>query len=112
MEEDFIRDPLIYGGANRYILLGLQNVRDICILVYDVLSLNSLVGDNQLLQVLAKNKVFPRWLAENLSLNLKEFFEKQYDDYKEIDRLKLYGNLHQIVSNFRHFKKYVLEYIK
>lgn len=112
IEEDFIRDPLVYGGAYRYIILGLEHVRDICILLRNIFNLNAFVGDNELLQVLVKNKVIPRWLAKNLLINIKELYEQQCDDLKETDKTKLYGKLDQIVSDFRHFKKYVLEYLK
>lgn len=109
MKEDFIHDPLIYGGANRYILLGLEHIRDIGMMLCDIYGLD--MTEHELPKLLAKNKIFPHWLAENL-LNINTFFRQQHDEYEEKDPALLYGKLDQIVSDFRHFKKYVLEYLK
>lgn len=109
LEEDFVSNPLNYGGANRYILLGLHDVREASRLMSDQLNLDHCEHDCELLKVLADSKVFPPWLAKNLSADFNDFRQKKYCDLK--DEHKLYSRLDSIVSNFRHFKKYVLEYL-
>lgn len=107
--EDFSCNPLIYGGAVRYILLGLYNVRESSRLMSEQLNLKHSEYDSDVLKILAEKKVFPQWLAESLSIDLNDFAEKQFDDFG--GEKKLYCRLDRIVSDFRHFKKYVLEYL-
>lgn len=108
-EEDFVKNPLIFGGANRYILLGLHDVSDVSTMLCEEFCLEHSESCRVLLRTLSEKKVFPAWLAESLSTNINYFAQKQFDDFG--DETKLYGELNKIVSDFRHFKKYVLEYL-
>lgn len=109
LEEDFVSNPLNYGGASRYIILGLHNVREVSRLTNVQLNLEHCEYDYDLLKALTDRKVFPPWLAKNLLADFNDFREEQYCDLK--DEHKLYSRLDKIVSNFRHFKKYFLEYL-
>lgn len=108
-EEDFVSNPLNYGGANRYILLGLHDVREAIRHLSHLLNLEYREYDCEILKILADSKVFPPWLAENLATDFNDFREEQYCDLK--NGHNLYCSLDSIVSDFRHFKKYVLEYL-
>lgn len=81
-------------------------------LLCDICNLDPPSGDNAILHVLAKTKIHPPWLADNLSQDIAFVIRQQNIDFEEADHTKLYGRLDQIISDFRHFKKYVLEYLK
>ena len=91
-------------------MLGSKLVYEVSILLRDSLSIDNSLENQELLNALAERKVYPRWLAENLSDSMRYYFLK-YDYLEGINKTELYGMLDQIVSDFRHFRKFVLEYI-
>lgn len=109
LDEGFVSNPLMYGGAVRYILLGICELRETTKLMCKEYSIEDCKGDFERLTSLAEKKIFPTWLAKNLYVIISEMSEMQCDDPN--DKSELYGRLDGIVSDFRHYKKYVLEYL-
>lgn len=108
---DFIENPIIYGGAERFILLGYQCILETCKLVCEYLDCRENFDDVELIKKLESNRVFPAWLGVNLNQRIKYIYTLHYDYLRCMSKSELYTLLDEIVGDFRSFNKYVLEYI-
>ena len=105
-EARFIKDPLIYGNAERYLQLAIQCVLDISNHTVADLRLK-LPGDNaELFELLASNKVIPAALARKLTA-MAGFRNILVHEYLEIDRRKVYGTLKNNLGDFENFVRAV-----
>ncbi|QIB27550.1 DUF86 domain-containing protein [Caloranaerobacter azorensis] len=110
-EETFIHEPLIYGGTERFIILGLKSIVDVCRMVIDYCNFKRTDDYREMIRILEYKKVYPSWLSESLVRKIKYIFTLKYDYLKYMNKKELYTLLEEIIRDFRHFKKYVLEYI-
>ncbi|WP_157910317.1 hypothetical protein [Petroclostridium xylanilyticum] len=112
LKEEFENSPLIYGGAERYILLGLGQIFKVCKLVIGKYYSEKSYEVSKYIKILEKHKILPPWLAIRLTDKVEciSFFSQE-DCLKDINKAQVYNWLDEIVSDFKHFKKYVLEYI-
>ncbi|KAB3530521.1 HepT-like ribonuclease domain-containing protein [Alkaliphilus serpentinus] len=109
---DFLETPLVYGGAERFILMGYQNILESCYLVIQDSNHKSPLNQLDIVSVLEDKRVIPPWLSSNLKERIKYIYTLEYDLLRHISKDELYILLENYVSDFRNFKKYVLEYIK
>ena len=112
-EEDiFIGDPIVYGGAERFILQGLASILNVGRLVAEESDLQNSSDYKEVLETLRNNKVFPEWLCYSLSNKVKYIDTLDYDYLRHMDKSEVYKVLDEFIWDFRHFKKFVLEYVK
>ena len=105
-EEHFVKDPLIYGNAERYLQLAIQAVLDISNHVVADKKL-SLPGDNrQLFEVLSKHKVLSAPLSKKL-ISMAGFRNVLVHEYLEIDRRRVFRAMRDDLGDFEKFIKAV-----
>lgn len=110
-KEIFVKEPIIYGGSERFIILGMTCVIEVCELIIMNFHLNRNKGFKEMIGILEKNRVYPEWLSTNLKNKVRYIFTLKYDYLRYMNKEELYNILDEVVSDFRHFKKYILEYI-
>ncbi|MEW6623799.1 MAG: hypothetical protein AB1420_11860 [Bacillota bacterium] len=109
-KEDFMNNPIYYGGAERFILLGYHNILEASKLICEHCRFSN-IHSKDIIKSLEINKVIPPWLVSNINKRKKYIFTLKYDYLRLMNKEELYFLLKDIISDFRHFKKYVLEYI-
>ena len=105
-EEHFLKDPLIYGNAERYLQLAIQAVLDISNHIVADMQLSLPADNRQLFEVLAKHKVFSAPLAKKL-ISMAGFRNVLVHEYLEIDRRRVYRALKDDLGDFEKFIKSV-----
>lgn len=110
-KRDFVEMPLIFGGAERFILLGYENILETCKLTCKHCNLRDNLKDREIIKELELNRVFPQWLGVNLNKRVMYIYTLEYDFLRYMSKEELYTLLDDIISDFRHFRKYLLEYI-
>ena len=103
-ERRFIKDPLIYGNAERYLQLAIQAVLDISNHIVADMKLNLPADSKELFDLLATHKVLPPALAKRLVL-MAGFRNVLVHEYLEIDRRRVYRALRDDVGDFEKFTK-------
>ena len=105
-ESVFVKDPLVYGNAERYLQLAIQAVLDIANHIVADMNL-SLPGDNkELFELLAAHKVLSTRLAKRLT-PMAGFRNILVHEYLEIDRHRVYRALKDDLGDFEQFIKAV-----
>ena len=105
-ESVFVKDPLVYGNAERYLQLAIQAVLDIANHIVADMNL-SLPGDNkELFELLAEHKVLSTRLAKRLT-PMAGFRNILVHEYLEIDRHRVYRALKDDLGDFEQFIKAV-----
>lgn len=98
----FVRDPLVYGNAERYLQLAIQSVLDISNHILAD-SDSRLPRDNkELFELLASRKVLPTRLARKLTA-MAGFRNILVHEYLEIDRRRVYEILRDDLGDFDRF---------
>lgn len=105
-EERFVRDPLMYGNAERYLQLAIQAVLDISNHVVADRNLSLPADSRELFDLLAKEKVLPAALARKLT-PMAGFRNILVHEYLEIDRHRVYRALSDDLGDFEKFIKAV-----
>jgi len=105
-ERTFVKDPLIYGNAERYLQLAIQAVLDISNHVVADMNLSLPADSRDLFDVLATHKVLPSRLAKRLTA-MAGFRNILVHEYLEIDRHKVYRVLQRDLPDFEGFMKAV-----
>jgi uncharacterized protein YutE (UPF0331/DUF86 family) len=101
-EADFIKDPLIYGNAERYLQLAIQCVLDVSNHVVADLRLNLPADNRELFEMLAVQKVLPKKLSLKLTA-MAGFRNILVHEYLEIDRRRVYSTLKNDLGDFEKF---------
>ena len=65
-EKQFIKDPLVYGNAERYLQLAIQCVLDVSNHIVADMRLNLPSDNKELFEMLARTRSCPRRLRKNL----------------------------------------------
>jgi uncharacterized protein YutE (UPF0331/DUF86 family) len=101
-EAAFVKDPLIYGNAERYLQLTIQCVLDVSNHVVADMRL-SLPSDNrELFLILAKHKIISTPLSRKLTA-MAGFRNILVHEYLEIDRHRVYSALEKELPDFEKF---------
>jgi uncharacterized protein YutE (UPF0331/DUF86 family) len=85
----FVKDPLIYGNAERYLQLTIQAVLDISHYLVADMKLNLPADSKELFSVLAMHKVLPVRLSKKL-VSMAGFCNVLVHEYLEIDRRRVH----------------------
>lgn len=105
-ESKFIKDPLIYGNAERYLQLAIQCVLDIGNHTVADLKLRLPSDNAELFELLANHKIITSALAKKLTA-LAGFRNILVHEYLEIDRRKVYAVLKRDLGDFEKFVRAV-----
>ena len=105
-EEHFLKDPLIYGNAERYLQLAIQNVLDISNHIVADMKLSLPADHRQLFELLTKHKVVSASLSTKL-ISMAGFRNVLVHEYLDIDRRRVYGVLTRDLGDFEKFIKAV-----
>ena len=103
-EAHFVKDPLIYGNAERYLQLAIQAVLDISNHVVADMKLNLPADNSELFDILAKHKVLSAPLSKKLT-SMAGFRNILVHEYLEIDRRRVYRALRDDLRDFDKFIK-------
>src|SRR5438874_11058347 len=98
-EKTFIKDPLIYGNAERYLQLAIQCVLDISNHIVADLRLNLPTDNRELFEMLAAHKILPKTLSKKLTL-MAGFRNILVHEYLEIDRRRVFSVLKNDLPDF------------
>ena len=101
-ERAFVRDPLIYGNAERYLQLAIQAVLDVSNHIVADMNLSLPADGGDLFSVLAKHKVLPVRLSKRLA-PMAGFRNILVHEYLEIDRHRVYRVLEDDLGDFERF---------
>jgi len=102
----FVKDPLIYGNAERYLQLAIQALLDISNHIVADMNLNLPADSKELFDLLAKHKVLPVRLSKRLA-PMAGFRNILVHEYLEIDRYRVYRALKDDLGDFEQFIKAV-----
>lgn len=105
-ESRFVKDPLIYGNAERYLQLAIQAVLDVSNHIVADLGANLPADNKELFELLAKRKIVPGRLARKL-VPMAGFRNLLVHEYMEIDRHRVYASLENDLGDFEAFIKAV-----
>jgi uncharacterized protein YutE (UPF0331/DUF86 family) len=105
-ERAFVKDPLIYGNAERYLQLAIQALLDISNHIVADMNLKLPADSRDLFTLLAKDKVLPVRLSERL-IPMAGFRNILVHEYLEIDRHQVYRALEKDLPDFERFIKAV-----
>lgn len=105
-ERRFVKDPLIYGNAERYLQLAIQAVLDISNHIVADMKLNLPADSKELFGLLATHKVLPVRLSKKL-VSMAGFRNVLVHEYLEIDRRRVYRVLRDDLGDFAKFIKAV-----
>jgi uncharacterized protein YutE (UPF0331/DUF86 family) len=101
-ERRFVKDPLIYGNAERYLQLAIQAVLDVSHHLAADRQLRLPADNKELFDLLAANKTLPRPLAKRLA-SMAGFRNVLVHEYLEIDRRVVYRVLTKDLGDFARF---------
>jgi uncharacterized protein YutE (UPF0331/DUF86 family) len=101
-EKTFVKDPLVYGNAERYLQLTIQCVIDISNHIIADLRLNLPSDNRQLFEMLAQHKILTKTLANKLTA-MAGFRNILVHEYLEIDRRRVYAVLKSELGDFEKF---------
>jgi uncharacterized protein YutE (UPF0331/DUF86 family) len=105
-ESRFVKDPLIYGNAERYLQLAIQAVLDVSNHIVADLGANLPADNKELFDMLAKRKIVSVRLARKLT-PMAGFRNLLVHEYMEIDRHRVYATLKNDLGDFEAFVKAV-----
>ena len=105
-ERRFVKDPLIYGNAERYLQLAIQSVLDVSNHIIADMNLNLPASSQELFDLLATHKVLSIRLARKL-VPMAGFRNVLVHEYLEIDRHRVYQVLKKDLGDFESFIKAV-----
>ena len=105
-EQRFVKDPLVYGNAERYLQLAIQAVLDISNHIVADMNLSLPADSTELFELLAKHKVLPIRLSKKLT-PMAGFRNILVHEYLEIDRRRVYRVLKNDLGDFEKFIKAV-----
>ena len=101
-EATFVKDPLIYGNAERYLQLAIQAVLDVSNHVVADMSPRLPADNKELFELLATHKILPVRLSKKL-VSMAGFRNILVHEYLEIDRRRVYRVLRDDLGDFERF---------
>ena len=101
-EKAVLKNPLVYGNAERYLQLAIQCVLDISNHIVADLRLNLPADNRELFEMLAEHKVLSKSLSARLT-SMAGFRNILVHEYLEIDRKRVFGALKNDLGDFEKF---------
>ena len=101
-ERRFVKDPLVYGNAERYLQLAIQSVLDISNHIVADMNLALPATSQELFDLLAAHKVLPAALSRKL-VSMAGFRNVLVHEYLEIDRRRVWRVLDAELGDFDRF---------
>jgi uncharacterized protein YutE (UPF0331/DUF86 family) len=101
-ESEFVKDPLIYGNAERYLQLSIQSVLDISNHIVADRSWGLPASSTDLFELLAAHKVLSVRLSKKL-ISMAGFRNVLVHEYLAIDRRRVYRALQDDLRDFERF---------
>jgi len=101
-EKALLKNPLVYGNAERYLQLAIQCVLDISNHIVADLRLNLPADNRELFEMLAAHKVMSKSLSARLT-SMAGFRNILVHEYLEIDRKRVFGALKNDLGDFEKF---------
>ena len=101
-ERAFIKDPLVYGNAERYLHLAIQCVLDISNHIVADMRLNLPADNKELFELLAAHKIVSTPLSKKL-IQMAGFRNVLVHEYLEIDRRRVFDALKNDLGDFEKF---------
>ncbi|PYQ96517.1 MAG: DUF86 domain-containing protein [Acidobacteria bacterium] len=101
-ERRFVKDPLVYGNAERYLHLAIQAVLDVSHHIVADMNLSLPATSQELFDVLAARKVLPKPLSKRL-ISMAGFRNVLVHEYLEIDRRRVWRVLNDELGDFEKF---------
>jgi uncharacterized protein YutE (UPF0331/DUF86 family) len=98
-ESAFVKDPLIYGNAERYLQLSIQAVLDISNHIVADMNWGLPASSTDLFDVLATHKVLSAPLSKKLT-SMAGFRNVLVHEYLAIDRRRVYQALRDDLRDF------------
>ncbi|OFV91565.1 MAG: hypothetical protein A3G76_07745 [Acidobacteria bacterium RIFCSPLOWO2_12_FULL_65_11] len=105
-ERHFVKDPLIYGNAERYLQLAIQAVLDVSHHIVADKQLGLPADSKEVFGLLATHKVLSPRLSKKLT-SMAGFRNVLVHEYLEIDRRRVYRALKEDLRDFEQFIKAV-----
>ncbi|MBI4263163.1 MAG: DUF86 domain-containing protein [Acidobacteria bacterium] len=105
-EAAFVRDPLVYGNAERYLQLAIQAVLDVSNHIVADMDVRLPADNKELFERLAARKVLPVRLSKKL-VSMAGFRNILVHEYLEIDRHRVYEVLRKDLADFDRFVRAV-----
>lgn len=105
-EPHFVKDPLVYGNAERYLQLAIQAVLGVSNHIVADMNLRLPADSTELFEILARHKVLPVRLSKKLA-PMAGFRNLLVHEYMEIDRHRVYAVLENDLGDFEKFIKAV-----
>ena len=105
-ERRFVKDPLVYGNAERYLQLAIQSVLDISNHIVADMNLALPATSQELFELLAAHKILPAALSRKL-VSMAGFRNVLVHEYLEIDRRRVWRVLSAELGDFERFIKAV-----
>ncbi|MFH1564230.1 MAG: DUF86 domain-containing protein [bacterium] len=110
-KQKFVDDYHFYGLAERYLQLAIEVVLDISKLVINAKSFCRPESNQEMFEILAKEKVIGGKLRDVL-FGIANFRNILVHDYEKIDRGIVYEILQSRIDDFESFGKAVKRYLK
>ena len=101
-EHAFVKDPLIYGNAERYLQLAIKAVLDVSNHIVADMNLSLPADSKELFTLLATHKMLPVRLSKRLA-PMAGFRNILVHEYLEIDRHRVYRVLEDDLGDFERF---------
>lgn len=108
---EFVDDYHFYGLAERYLQLAIEVILDISKLIINAKSFQRPESNQEMFEVLAKEKVIDGKLRDVLC-GIANFRNILVHDYEKIDRKIVYEILQNRIDDFEKFGKEVKKYLQ
>ena len=105
-EQHFMKDPLVYGNAERYLQLAIQCVLDIGNHIVADMKLNLPSESKDIFEMLANHRIVSKPLSKKL-ISMAGFRNILVHEYLVIDRRRVYEVLQKDLGDFEKFIKAV-----
>lgn len=110
-KKEFVDDYHFYGLAERYLQLAIEVILDISKLIINAKSFQRPESNQEMFEVLAKEKVIDEELRDVL-FGIANFRNILVHDYEKIDRKIVYEILQDRIDDFERFGKEVKKYLQ
>ncbi|BCJ86422.1 type VII toxin-antitoxin system HepT family RNase toxin [Effusibacillus dendaii] len=109
--QQFMSDVILQSAAERSLHLALECATDVGNLIIDALIMRDPSSYEDIIQVLADEKLFPSEFAD-FFMQVVKFRRVLAHDYLERDVAQLYQMVVDHAGDFRRFQEYVSEYVE
>lgn len=109
-KDEYIKNPIIYGAAERFLHLSIESVLDVANHIISDLDYRKPENNRDVFEVLYENKIIDSPLKENL-LNMASFRNILVHDYLKLDRSIVYDIIQNNLSDIDKFINLIMTYI-